>query len=437
MSSLLSPLPKPQPDQQPEAPPAPGRSWSWLLLLFLTVGGISGYNYFTARQADARRAEASKFQHFARVRRGDLLMRIRVTGSTSARNFSNIVVPKLTMPESDQPLTLMTLMPSGSLVRKGQIVASFDPQGARDHLDDTRDGLHARENALKRLRAQLEVESETWVQELRKAKATLDRARLDMKTLEVRSAIQQQLFQLAVEEAQAAYEALERDFAIRLQSQTAAFRINEITKDIEVLHVQRHQRDIERMTIEAPVDGMAVVQDIVRPGGDRVALAVGDRVTPGTQMMRIIDRNSMQVEGFINQAQNTQFRIGQEATVRLEAYPEAVYKAKVYAIGALATTPGRSQYYLRNIPIRMEILDADEKVLPDLSASADVVIDHEKDVLLAPAEAIQQSNGETFVYVRKGDSLEKRPVTRGRIYGPDAVLTGGVQEGEEIAVQQP
>ncbi|MGJ5820759.1 efflux RND transporter periplasmic adaptor subunit [Paludibaculum fermentans] len=435
MSSVLSPLPKPQPPLEPEAPPSPGRSWSWLLLLILTIGGVSGYNYFTARQADARRADASRFQHFARIRRGDLLMRVRVSGATSAREFSNIVVPKLTMPESDQPLTLMTLMPSGSLVHKGQIVAAFDPQGARDHLDDTVDGLHARENSLKRFRSLLEVESEAWVQDLRKAKAKLDRARLDLKTLEVRSAIQQQLFQIAVEEAQAGYEAAENDFAIKLQSQAAALRINEITRDIEVLHVSRHRRDIERMTIEAPAEGMVVIQDIVRPGGDRVALAVGDRVTPGTLMMRVIDRNSMQVEGYINQSQNAQFRIGQEATVRLEAYPEAVYKAKVYAIGALATTPGRAQYYLRNIPIRLEILDADEKVLPDLSASADVVIDREKDVLLAPAEAIQRENGETFVYVRKGDSLEKRSVTRGRVYGPDAVLTGGVQEGEEIVVQ--
>ncbi|WP_321476522.1 efflux RND transporter periplasmic adaptor subunit [uncultured Paludibaculum sp.] len=435
MSTLLSPSSIPPSAQEPEAPPSANRTWSWLFLLILTIGGVSGYHYFTARQADARRAEAARHQHVARVRKGDLLVRVRLSGSTSARNFANVVVPKLTMPESDQPLTLMTLVSSGALVHKGQVVAAFDPQGARDHLDDTVDGLRARETTLKRFRTQLEVESEAWVQELRKAKATLDRARLDLRTLEVRSAIQQQLFQLAVEEAQAAYEAANGDLPIKLESQAAALRINELTRDVEKLHVARHQRDIERMTIHAPAEGMAVVQDVNRPGGDRVAIAVGDRVTPGTLIMRVIDRKSMQVEGYINQSQNGQFHIGQEATVRLEAFPDAVYKAKVSAVGALATTPGRSQYFIRNIPIRMEILDADDRVLPDLSASADVVVDHEKDVLLAPAEAIQQENGETFVYVRKGDSLEKRNVTRGRIYGPDAVLTGGVEEGEEIVIQ--
>lgn len=434
MPTLISPSPHPQPAHEPEAAPASSQLWSWLLIFFLIAGGVSGYHLFTNRQAAARRAETARTQRFSKVRRADLLVRVRVSGNTSALNFANVVVPKLTMPESDRPLTLMTLVPSGSLVRKGQIVAAFDPQAARDHLDDTIDGLNARETTLKLFRSQLDVEAETWVQQLRKAKATLDRARLDLRTLEVRSAIQQQIYKLAVEEAQAAYEAAEADLPVRLESQAAALRINELTRDVEGLHVARHQRDINRMTIHAPVDGMAVVQDIHRHGGDRVPIAVGDQVAPGTLLLRVIDRSGMQVEGYINQSQNEQFRIGQEATVRLEAFPDAVYKARVSAIGALAATPGRAQYYLRSIPIRMQILNSDDRVLPDLSASADVVVDHHKDVLVAPADSIQQANGETFVYVRKGDSLERRPVTGARIYGPDAVLAGGIEEGEEVAV---
>lgn len=434
MSTLLSPSPHRQPAPETEAPRPPSHLWSWLLLLGITIGGFSGYRFFALRQADARRAETARAQRFSRVRRGDLLVKLRISGNTAARDFANVVVPKLTMPESDQPLTLMTLVPSGSLVRAGQIVAAFDPQAARDHLDDTIDGLNARETTVRLYRSQMETESEAWIQELRKAKSTLDRARLDLRTLEVRSAIQQQIYRLAVEEAEATYQAAEADLPTRLQSQAAALRMTELTRDVEKLHVQRHQRDINRMTIHAPVDGMAVVQDIGRPGGERVPLAVGDRVNPGMLLMRVVDRRNMQVEAFINQSENERFRIGQEATIRLEAFPDAVYKARVSAIGAMATTPGRAQYYLRNIPIRMQILDSDDRVLPDLSASADVVVDHEKDVLLAPADAVQQSNGEAYVYVRKGDSLEKRSVGTARIYGPDAVLSGGVQEGDELAV---
>jgi HlyD family secretion protein len=143
----------------------------------------------------------------------------------------------------------------------------------------------------------------------------------------------------------------------------------------------------------------------------------------------------MQVEGMFNQADSRRVRVGQEALVRLESVPGAEYRGKVSSVGALAVVPGRGQPYLRTIPVKVEILDPDDRLLPHLTASADVLIDKEEDVLLAPAEALHEENGETFVLVQTANGAERRPVTMKRLNGTQVALAGELAEGDVVVIE--
>jgi hypothetical protein len=153
--------------------------------------------------------------------------------------------------------------------------------------------------------------------------------------------------------------------------------------------------------------------------------------------MQVVDQRSMQVEGLINQAEYSQFRIGQPAKIRLDAYPDAVFDGRVYAIGSMATAPGRQGAWLRTIPLRVQIDNQDPRILPDLTASAEVIVDQVEDALLVPAAALIEENGQTFVQVQKGDTVERRAVTGARIHGSRAALLDGVSEGEVVVLDQP
>ena len=428
-------LPLDTPRNPGAVPPPRPRLWPWLLLGLIVFAGGGELWLRSARQAEATRAAAARPVVTAIVQRGTFEVRVRLTGQVSARIYSNIIAPKLRSPAPDRPMTLLNMASTGLFVQSGAVIAEFDPQSTRDHLDDTRDGLHDRINQLDKFRASVDLETETLSQQLGRARAKLDKARIDLRTLVIRSANRSELMRIAVAEAEAEYRALEDQFLMRLQSQAAALRIREIDREMEGMHVARHQQDLDRLTLHAPVTGVVVAQTQFRPGGQQVTLGVGDRVAPGALIMRVIDRTSMQVEGAFNQSDSSSFRIGQEATIRLDGYPGLEYHGRVYAIGSLANTPGRQQFQLRTIPIRLEILNPDEHLLPDLTASADVLVEREEGVLLAPARALKDEGGQTVVYVQTSDGIERRPVTRRRIHGSQAALTEGVAEGEIIVVE--
>lgn len=430
--------PQPESEQSRSAAQAPPQRPSVMpkLLFFLgliAVGAGILYYLNSSRQEQAQQATVASFRT-ATVQRGPLETRLRVTGQTSARSFANIVVPRLRSPEGGGGMVVLKLAPSGSWIKKGEIVAEFDSQSMKDHLDDTIAGLRDKENDLKKRKVEQELDMENLQQSLRQAKAALDKAKLDERTTEIRTDIDREMLKLAVEEADAAYKELLTDVPQKLASQKADMRMLEIGKKMEDMHVERHEEDLKRVVMLAPMDGMVVLQTINRPGGEQVSIAVGDRVGPGQPVAKVIDPATMQVEGAINQSESSVFRIGQEAAIGLDAFPGRQYKGKVYSIGALAVAGGRSQYYIRSVPVRVQITNVDNKLIPDLSASADVLLMKEPDVLVAPASAVERDGDKDVIYVKTAGGFEKRVVKLGINNGTQVAVLEGLKDGEVIRV---
>lgn len=426
-------LPMPKYTGEPPKKPNPLPGILGGLGLLALVGG-GAYYWNVVRPARAAQAAVAAVAKTAPVRKANLEMRLRVTGQTSARQYAFIVAPRIRFRGVDPSMVLLKLAASGSMVKKGDVVAEFDPQAMKDRLDDQIATIKDYENNIKKRKVEQELDMENLQQSLRQAKAALDKAKLDFRTTQIRMDIDRELLQLAVDEAEAAYKEQQTDVPQKIASQKSDMRILEITKRIEDINGERQQGDLAKMVIKAPMDGMVVLQTMFRPGGDQVTLAVGDQVRPGQPILKIIDARTMQVEGQINQSESSSFRIGQTADVSLDAFPGSHYQAKVYAIGALATSGGRQQFFIRNVPVRVQMINPDKNVIPDLSASADVLLAKADNVLAAPASAVEQNGDKSYVYVKNGQAFEKRAVRLGMNNGTQVAILEGVQEGEVVRV---
>lgn len=427
---------------EPETPAAGGRpepprrsAWRRLLPFVALValgGGILFFLNYMEKQKSQKAAAVATTYKTATVTRGNLNLQLRVNGFTSARDYVDIVAPRLRGRGMERGMNILKMAPGGSFIKEGEVVAELDAQTLKDRIDDELDTLHQRENNIKKQKVQQELDMENLRQTLRVAKADLDKALLDFRTTEVRTPVDQELLKLMVEEAEARYKQLLADVAQKEASQRAEMRMAEIDYEITKRDVERYNRDLERFVIRAPMSGMVVVQTINRPGGDQQQIQEGDTVNPGQPFLKIVNVSSMQVEATINQAESSHFRIGQEATVGLDAFPGAAFKARVHSIGALATMPGRQQYYIRNVPIRVQMLQFDQRVIPDLSASADVALESAENVLLVPASAVTVENGVSYVYVQGPKGFERREVKTGLNNGTLVAILEGVQEGEKV-----
>jgi multidrug efflux pump subunit AcrA (membrane-fusion protein) len=238
---------------------------------------------------------------------------------------------------------------------------------------------------------------------------------------------------LWLEEAQVYYAALQKDLVNTEALQKSQLKLLEYTRERHARHRDRHRGDVTRFTIRAPMGGLVVMQSIWR-GGDMGQVQEGDQVNPGQAFMKIVDTQNMVVEANVNQVGSERLRVGQPATVHFDAFPEIRLAAKVYSIGALAVGGWRQNFYIRNVPVKIQLLENDPRVIPDLSASADVTLERKENTLLIPKEAVRLNGDKSFVYVKSGEQFIPRDIQLGEQNYTQAMVLAGLDGDEEVAL---
>ena len=298
---------------------------------------------------------------------------LRLAGQTSARRYYNIASPMMGGWEN-RPLELIYLAKPGAPVKKGQTIAQLDAQATADHVEDVADQVKQAKSDMVRRKAEQAVEWETLQQSLRQAKSDADKAKIDARQSGILTDIERELLRLNVEETDARYSKLQETVRLQKASFDSEIRILDLTRERQQRHHDRHAHDLKQFTMKAPMDGLAVMQSIFR-GGDFAQVQQGDQIAPGQLFMKVVDVQSMQLEARANQAESSLLRIGQKVNVKLDAFPGVSLPGHVYSIGALAVSNGGQSYYIRNIAVNIAIDGSDPKLIPDLSASGDIVLE--------------------------------------------------------------
>lgn len=421
---------------QPVPTPPPEKPFPWFQVLgaVLALVVIAGTVYLFRREPTPKPTVGLAVRT-AKAVRGTLNETVRISGTTSAKNFANISAPMMRGPDSGRALVLIELAKAGSYVKKGDIVAQIDPQSIKDHVNDVDALVQQAEADVRKSKAELAIQLETLRQTVRQNKSDLEKAKLDASASQIRSDIDKEQLKLSVEEAEAQYKASLDDLKTTEVSQKAQIRILELTRDRHMRHRDRHKVDVTRFTIHAPLPGLVVMTTVWR-GGDMGQVQQGDQVAPGQPFMKIVDTASMQLEGSINQAESEGIRLGQPSEVNFDAFPDLHLHGKVAAVGALAAGGWRQNYYIRNVPVRVALMNLDARVIPDLSASADVLLKHE-DALIVPREAVLEEGGKTVAYVKQGNRFLRRELKLGAQNHTQVAVLDGITAGEEVALQRP
>ncbi|MCX6633260.1 MAG: HlyD family efflux transporter periplasmic adaptor subunit, partial [Candidatus Solibacter sp.] len=303
-------------------------------------------------------------------------------------------------------------------------------------LDDYKDSLIQQENMVKKMLANLAAVKESHDQQVRSAKADWDRAILDLKTAEVRSAIDAEKFKLAVEEAQSKYQQLVAQAALVDESQRAQVRSNELNRDQSKIEMARAEGNVKKMSIKAPMDGIVVMQSIVR-NGEFGQIREGDQVAAGQPFVQIVDPTSMVLNATVNQVDAEKLRLGMKATIHMDAYPDIELPGTLTGIGAMAKMSTFRARYVGEIPVRIKLEKTDTRVIPDLTGSAEIVLNSERSAMIAPLSAVFAEEGGSYVFVQGPEGWIKKKVELGLPSFTMVSIRSGVQKGDVLALQRP
>ncbi|GBC93531.1 Cobalt-zinc-cadmium resistance protein CzcB [bacterium HR15] len=176
-----------------------------------------------------------------------------------------------------------------------------------------------------------------------------------------------------------------------------------------------------KLVLTAPFDGRVV----------ELNATLGETVTPDKPIFRLLSTRTVWITFDLYPDEVPFVRIGQAVRFRTEAVPDKVFEATLQMIMPAADPSAQI------VRARCVVSNPDGRLKPGFFVSGELTLTLSMPVLLVPAEAVQQIEGESYLFVateREG-VFQLRRVQVGRELDHHVVIQRGLQEGERIVTR--
>ena len=153
-----------------------------------------------------------------------------------------------------------------------------------------------------------------------------------------------------------------------------------------------------KTTITSPIDGTVV--SLNAEVGEIVM--IGTMNNAGTVIMTVADLNTIEVEVEVDETDVARVKVGQEAKLSVDAFPDTTFKGVVVEVGNAAQSSGSSTDQVTNFLVKILLTDVVPGIKPGMTATADITTAKQKDILYVPIQAV-------VMRPEKVDTLDKAP----------------------------
>jgi HlyD family secretion protein len=319
----------------------------------------------------------------------------------------------------------------GDTVKKGQVLASIYGDIYASQRDQAAALVSQSQAQVANSNAQLGALKAT----LDQTEATYNRQKtlLDQKVI---SAAEFEQAQQAWLSAKSNYEAAK-----------ASIKANQANVQSAQASLTKAQKDVSRATIVAPMDGVISLLSVKK--GERVA---GNSFNIGTEMMRIADLSSIEVQVDVGENDIPKVKLGDTALVEVDAFNNRKFKGVVYKIanpstGLSTSSSLSSSTQVTNYQVHIRLFPDSYKDLivkgqpfpfrPNMSASADIQTRTNKNVLTVPLNAVTTRDKNEGKNINADDKNKEQNQTEAASSDDDIIEVVFVVQKDGIVRRKP
>ena len=241
------------------------------------------------------------------------------------------------------------------------------------------------------------------------------------------------------------------------EASRAAFEASRFSIQQNQSMLDQNDERLGKTVVRSPIDGAIV--SLKSKSGERV---VGTGQFPGTEVLRIANLDSMQLEVEVNENDIVNVRVGNPVTVTVDAFGERKFQGEVREIANSATTQAaNTQEEVTNFAVKIRILNHQRLLKPGMSGTAEIETIRVPNALVVPIQSVTMRNasgkgpapqaepanenkavqtsaasratGESEgVFVVEGKRARFRKVKTGTTDNTHIIVLSGVKEGEEV-----
>lgn len=222
----------------------------------------------------------------------------------------------------------------------------------------------------------------------------------------------------------------------------ASLKARQSTFQLERERLQKLDDQIAKAKMVAPRDGIVVYASSTGGGwrgGRDQPLAVGSTVSERTELIELPDTSTMVAELKLHESVMDHIAVGQNAIVKVDAFPERPFPAKLTYVGVV---PDSQQSWmnpdLRVYRAEAELIGDTSELRPQMSCSVEIVVEDLNPSIHVPVQSVFRQGEKPVCWViDESGEPHARPVKLGLGNERFVDVRSGLAAGERVLLALP
>ena len=179
-------------------------------------------------------------------------------------------------------------------------------------------------------------------------------------------------------------------------------------------------------TITAPTDG--VITSLMFAEGMSIGTLDSGSTTSNQKVATIKTEGMPIVSVNLSEIDVSKVKLEQKATITLDSIPDKTFTGKVIGVDRIGqTTSGVTQY-----PAIIQLDSSSGEILPNMTVTANIVIDKKDNVLLVPSGVVQSQGDQNYVSLLVNGKSQSAPVETGLSSNTQTEIVSALNEGDLV-----
>ncbi len=193
-----------------------------------------------------------------------------------------------------------------------------------------------------------------------------------------------------------------------------------VKKGEAIAYIDRDEVGLKfnRAPIESPLTGVV----------GRIFVDIGSNINSQVPVALVLDMTAVKINLDMPEKYLPKIYLGQEAKVKVDAYPKQEFLGKVTQISPVVSLENRAA------PIEITLENADALLQSGMFARVSLVLEERKNVPVILKEAIMGKAPDNYVYVVENNKAAVREITLGIHQGSQYEVAAGLRENDLVVV---
>jgi multidrug resistance efflux pump len=402
------------------------KRWLPLLIVALLIGGpVAWYKWPSTASA----AEASLY---APVKKGTFKILVTTTGELRASEFVQVTGPAQAQTVNVYQTKVTSIVPEGSLVKAGDVIAELDRGPVATRLNDVTLNLQKAQADFTTAQLDSALNLAQAREDVRTAEYTLEEKKIAREQAQYEAPTIKRQADIDFEKAGRALEQSKRN--LDTKTKQAVAKMSSVGADLgrQQNQLKNIQEVMGSFTVKAPSSGMVIY---VREWNGKKK-GVGSQWTPWDPAVATLpDLTQMESDTYINEVDVRKIAVGQKVQISLDADASKKLDGLVTAVANVGEQ--RPNQDSKVFEVKIKVTKADTTLRPGMTTANAIETASIPNVLSIPLEAVVNEGGFSYAYKKDGGKVVKQMIETGATNDNEIVVKRGLTTDDRVMLTVP